>query len=55
MRRLLARALPPRALGGWMWLFAYAIMLAAVYSAQADWRRHNNAPAATGQTGVVRA
>lgn len=54
MRRLLARALPPRALGGWMWLVAYAIMLAAVYSAQADWRR-NNAPTVTGQGGVVRA
>lgn len=34
VRCLLARALPPRALGGWMWLFVYAIMLAAVYSVQ---------------------
>ncbi|OJT03725.1 LON peptidase N-terminal domain and RING finger protein 1 [Trametes pubescens] len=52
VRRLLARGLPPRALGGWMWLVAYAIMLAAVYSAQADWRR-SNAPAITSQGVVV--
>ncbi len=52
MRRLLARGLPPRALGGWMWLVAYAIMLAAVYSAQAGCRR-SNAPAITSQGVVV--
>ncbi|KAI0375682.1 hypothetical protein BV20DRAFT_959699 [Pilatotrama ljubarskyi] len=51
VRRVLARAVLPRALRFWTWLVAYAVMLAAVYFAQAGWHRRGVMRGGEGSSG----